>query len=189
MINPNAAAMFKWNNNFAPGAPSGSQDFLQLVRQSDGTILGFIDETGTPRGSLALASGGGVRVLKGAFGTNYVVDSATWVDVDGTNLATTITVPVGYTLVVTVTANLSIGVVALLGIAIDGSIVNYIAADNGAGAVSAALKASLAGDGNSHVVALQGYGTGENSFDIISANVPDYGPSIPVMTLVLAPSI
>jgi hypothetical protein len=186
MSNPNAAAMFKWTNNFASGAPNESQDFLQLIRQSDGAILGYIDPSGVPRGSLALASGGGVRVLKGAFGTNYVIDGNSWADVDATNLSTTITVPVGYTLVVTATACMDIGggdAIALLGIAIDGTIANYTVANNAAGDVPAALIASFTGDGNSHVIALQGYG----SFDIESNN--SSGPIFPVMTLVLAPSI
>ena len=162
MSNPNAAAMFKWTNNFAPGAPNESQDFLQLIRQSDGAVLGYIDPSGVPQGSLALASGGGVRVLKGAFGTNYVVDSDSWVDVDATNLSTTITVPVGFTLVVTVAACMNFGAeAALMGIAIDGTVVNYTNADGAAGVTSvvgnapAALIASFTGDGASHVVALK----------------------------------
>jgi hypothetical protein len=190
MIFPNISSLFRWVNNYQPGAPNTSRDFLQLIRQSDGTVLGFIDETGTPRGSLALGSGG-VRVLKGAFGTNYVIDSpSSWVDVDGTNLSTTITVPLGYTLVVTVAANVDGGIsTTLLGIAVDGSIVNYTDFGAAAGAtpvvgnIPAALIASLAGDGNSHVIALQGQG----SFNIESNNAD--GPQIPVMTLVLAPSI
>jgi hypothetical protein len=187
MLLPNVSSLFKWTNNFSPAAPAGSEDFLQLIRYSDGKLLGWIDENGTPRGSLALASGGGsgVRILNGAFGTNYVVDSDSWVDVDATNLSTTITVPAGFTLVVTVTAVLDIGedVISLLGIAIDGSIANYLDAANGAGFVPSALTASLAGDGNSHVVTLQGQG----NFDIESNNAE--GPIFPVMTLVLAPSI
>jgi hypothetical protein len=184
---PNVSSMYRWTNPFYPGAPGGTQDFLQLQRASDGKLLGWIDEGGVPRGSLALASGGGsgVRVLNGAFGTNYVVESESWVDVDATNLSTTITVPVGFALVVTVTAVLDIGEddISLLGIAIDGSIANYLDAANGAGFVPSALTASFTGDGNSHVVALQGQG----NFDIESNNAD--GPTFPVMTLVLAPSI
>lgn len=55
MLFPNIATMKKWVNNFMPGAPNTTQDFLQLVRASDGTVLGWIDETGTLRGSLAAA--------------------------------------------------------------------------------------------------------------------------------------
>lgn len=54
---PNISAMFKWVNNFFPGAKGGSQDFLQLIRESDGTILGWIDENGIPKGSLASSGG------------------------------------------------------------------------------------------------------------------------------------
>jgi hypothetical protein len=190
MLLPNVSSMYRWVNSLFAGAPGGSQDFLQLVRESDGKLLGWIDEGGVPRGSLALASGGGsgVRVLNGAFGTNYVVESDSWVDVDATNLSTTITVPVGFTLVVTATANLGIGGaddIILLGLAIDGSIANYIDAniDADGGTVSTAITVSFAGDGNSHVVALQGQG----NFDIESNNAD--GPIFPVMTLVLAPSI
>ncbi len=53
MLLPNISSLFKWVNNFMPGAKGGSEDFLQCIRQSDGTVLGWIDETGTPRGSLA----------------------------------------------------------------------------------------------------------------------------------------
>jgi hypothetical protein len=53
MLLPNISTMYKWVNDFFSAAPSTSQDFLQLVRASDGTILGWIDETGTLRGSLA----------------------------------------------------------------------------------------------------------------------------------------
>lgn len=116
------------------------------------------------------------------------MDSDSWADVDATNLSTTITVPVGFTLVVTATANLGIGGaddIVLLGLAIDGSIANYIDAniDADGGTVSTAITVSFAGDGNSHVVALQGQG----NFDIESNNAD--GPTFPVMTLVLAPSI
>jgi hypothetical protein len=181
MLLPNVSSLFEWTNNFSPAAPAGSEDFLQLIRYSDGKILKFIDETGTPRGSLAVGGSGGiggVRVLNGAFGTNYVVDSDSWVDVDATNLSTTITVPVGFTLVVTATANLGIGGaddIVLLGLAIDGSIANYINAniDADGGTVSTAIAASLAGDGNPHIVALQGNG----SFIIESNNAA--GPTFP----------
>ena len=59
MLLPNVASMFKWVNDYFPGAPSGSQDFLQLIEESSGTVLGWIDETGTLRGSLATGSGSG----------------------------------------------------------------------------------------------------------------------------------
>ncbi len=62
---PNVAAMFKWVNSFFPGAKGGSQDFLQISRQSDGDILGWIDENGVPRGSLATGSGGGADIEVG----------------------------------------------------------------------------------------------------------------------------
>jgi hypothetical protein len=173
MLNPNAAAMFKWNNNFAPSAPSGSQDFLQLVTQSDGTILGLIDETGVPRGSLALASGGGVRVLKGS--AEYLINNRAYADVDATNLSTTITVPVGYTLVVTAygVANF-IDAGGSLGIAVDNSVLNSTTSQL-SNLVPFSVAAPFAGDGNSHVIALQA----NADLEVLS----------PVMTLVLAPSI
>jgi hypothetical protein len=55
MLLPNISAMYRWLNNFMPGTKSTSQDFLQLVRASDGTILGWIDENGKLQGSLALS--------------------------------------------------------------------------------------------------------------------------------------
>jgi hypothetical protein len=52
------------------------------------------------------------------------------------------------------------------------------------GALPFAVTASVAGDGNSHLVALQGYG-----YFIINSSDSELGPTIPVMTLVLAQSI
>lgn len=75
---PNVSAMFKWVNNFFPGARTASQDFLQLIRQSDGAILGWIDETGAGRGSLAGTVGpAGPAGATGAPGTSNVP----WIDV------------------------------------------------------------------------------------------------------------
>jgi hypothetical protein len=53
MLVPNITSMYRWVNTFFSGVKNQSQDFLQLSRASDGTILGWIDETGTPRGTLA----------------------------------------------------------------------------------------------------------------------------------------
>ena len=36
-----------------------TQDFLHLVRESDGSILGWLDENGIPQGSMAIGGGGG----------------------------------------------------------------------------------------------------------------------------------
>jgi hypothetical protein len=58
LLLPNISSLFKWANNFFPGSKNQSQDFLQCVRQSDGEILGWIDENGIPRGSLAVPPGG-----------------------------------------------------------------------------------------------------------------------------------
>ena len=53
MLLPNISSLKKLVNNFFPGGPGGSEDFVQLIRQSDGTVLGWVDEGGVPRGSLA----------------------------------------------------------------------------------------------------------------------------------------
>ena len=74
MLLPNVAAMKKWVNNFFPAASSGSQDYLQLVRASDGTILGWIDENGIGQGSLSVV---GPQGPAGAPGTSNVP----WVDI------------------------------------------------------------------------------------------------------------
>ena len=37
MLLPNISSLFKRINPFSPGVKNGSQDFLQYVRQSDGT--------------------------------------------------------------------------------------------------------------------------------------------------------
>lgn len=74
MLLPNISAMKKWVNNFFPGSNNQSQDFLQLVRQSDGTILGWIDERGIARGSLANppASLAGPGLINFTTGNNIV---------------------------------------------------------------------------------------------------------------------
>jgi hypothetical protein len=56
---PTVGAMYRWVNNFFAAAKGSSQDFLQISRQSDGDILGWIDSDGIPRGSLATGGGGG----------------------------------------------------------------------------------------------------------------------------------
>ena len=53
MIKPNIAWMYQWLNNFFPGINGESQDYLQIGRASDGTIVGWIDEEGHLQGSLA----------------------------------------------------------------------------------------------------------------------------------------
>jgi hypothetical protein len=54
MLVPNITTMFKWVNTFFSGVKNQSQDYLQIARASDGTVIGWIDETGTPRGSLTV---------------------------------------------------------------------------------------------------------------------------------------
>ena len=55
MLTPNVSTMYKWLNNFFPGVKGESQDYLQIGRESDGTIVGWIDENGFPQGSLVPA--------------------------------------------------------------------------------------------------------------------------------------
>lgn len=55
MLIPNVSTMYKWLNNFFPGVQGESQDYLQIGRQSDGTIVGWIDEEGRPQGTLVPA--------------------------------------------------------------------------------------------------------------------------------------
>lgn len=52
---PNITSMYRWVNTFFSSVNNQSQDFLQIVRASDGTILGWIDEAGKLQGSLALS--------------------------------------------------------------------------------------------------------------------------------------
>lgn len=54
---PNISSMYEWLNNFFPAVSGGSRDYLHLKRQSDGAILGWIDENGVPQGSLAVSGG------------------------------------------------------------------------------------------------------------------------------------
>jgi len=155
MLLPNISSLFKWVNPFTPAAgPTTSQDFLQCIRQSDGTVLGWIDETGTPRGTLAGLSGS--RVLRGTNGP-YSTSSTSYVDVDDSTLSTSIGVPVGYDLVVLATGlgdgTNNGGFVALN---IDG---NNVSIANLISSVSALLTYNLpgvvTGDGNSHTVKLR----------------------------------
>lgn len=36
-----------------------TQDFMHLVRESDGSVVGWIDQNGTPQGTLAVGGGAG----------------------------------------------------------------------------------------------------------------------------------
>jgi hypothetical protein len=54
MIFPNISALKKLINNYFPGAPNTTQDYLQLIEQSSGRVVGWVDERGLPQGSLAL---------------------------------------------------------------------------------------------------------------------------------------
>lgn len=194
MIFPNIATMKKWVNNFMPGAPNTTQDFLQLVRASDGTVLGWIDETGTLRGSLAVggsSSSAGVRVLQGSGLTDYYNTSSTsFVDVDDTYLKTTITAPVGYTLLVTASGTASSTAMGFgfIGINIDGNIWNQEFNTPNAIPSPFSLSASLAGDGASHVVKIQ-FASGSGTQVLVGNNDASYGFQVPVLTLTLAPSI
>jgi len=59
MLFPNVSALKKLVNNFFSAAPGDSQDYLQIIRYSDGAIIGWVDEAGIPRGSLAQGGGSG----------------------------------------------------------------------------------------------------------------------------------
>ena len=40
-----------------------TQDFMHLVRESDGSVVGWIDQNGTPQGTLATGGGGGTSIF------------------------------------------------------------------------------------------------------------------------------
>ena len=52
MLTPNVTAAMTWTNPLYGAQNSGNEDYL-WVKNSVGTIIGWIDETGTPRGTLA----------------------------------------------------------------------------------------------------------------------------------------
>lgn len=201
MINPNAAAMFKWSNNFAPGVPNGSQDFLQLIRQSDGAVLGYIDPNGVPQGSLAVggsSSSAGARVLQGSANESpYVIASSgpsTFVDIDATNLKTTITVPVGSILLAfaTVPVSSAVGVPYGFAIAVDGQSTNYVYSNGTTEATEGGVfsfSSSFVGDGASHTVSLRAASNSSESPVTIDNYTVLGAVNAPTLTLILVPSI
>src|SRR5271170_1128698 len=56
MLTPNVTAAMTWTNPLYGAQNSGNEDYL-WVKNSVGTIIGWIDETGTPRGTLATEDG------------------------------------------------------------------------------------------------------------------------------------
>lgn len=83
MIKPNIAWMYQWLNNFFPGINGESQDYLQIGRASDGTIVGWIDEEGHLQGSLAY----GIPLVQNSL---LVLDTNVPQSVSNMNTATTV---------------------------------------------------------------------------------------------------
>jgi hypothetical protein len=52
---PNISSLKKLVNNYFPAAPNTSEDYLQLIEQSSGNVIGWIDEAGKLQGSLAVS--------------------------------------------------------------------------------------------------------------------------------------
>src|SRR5208282_6511104 len=83
MLTPNISWMYKWLNNFFPGVHGESQDYLQVGRASDGTIVGWIDEEGHLQGSLAY----GIPTVQNSL---LAIDTNVPQSVSNTNIATTV---------------------------------------------------------------------------------------------------
>ncbi len=202
MRSPNISSMYRWVNTFFSELPGGSQDFLQLARASDGEVLGWIDEAGILQGSLVPPMVAGARFLQGSGNdTSYTTSLGSFVDMDSTNLKTTITIPVGYILIISATANVSGAAAAsyYLGIAVDEQIVNFISSNSTEEATQGGLysfSSCFVGDGGSHTVSLQfASNSGESSLTVDNYSalgpLPATGPRrlAPTLTLILAPSV
>ncbi len=190
-----------------PGATSlslrnnaDSADNLLIANAGDLTVRNGL-AVGTPTGGLPGTSKinavdyqrNGTTIIptltqkRGSGGGNYTTTSATYVDVDATNLKLTVTIPTGSKLTVFADVVASNGTTATLGLAIfDGAVVDETLMDFAKPVNTRSqmfVQTVINGDGNSHTVKLQwkvsaGTGILENASATLA----------PRMAFIMAPS-
>lgn len=157
-----------------------SGDTLTSTTLTSPVINGSPTGTGIPTVTLKKGSGGG----------SYSSASTSFVQVDGTNLTYTVTIPTGWKLMVTASFRVGTSTAAVacnVGIADGGTVVVETVQQTTAAGVltSSALAWAITGDGNSHTVDLR-YKTsnGADSVSIGNSSSTD----VPTMVFLLTPS-
>lgn len=163
---------------FTTGTDTGSET-LQNKTLASPVISGTPSGTGIPTVTLKKGSGAG----------NYTTSSATYVQIDSTNLLYTVTIPTGWKLAVfcTVTTSVATALTNLfLGLADGGGVVYEAQGEPAAINVSGQLSIawSINGDGNSHTIDLR-FHTGNASDQMTVGNS---GSVLPSMVFILTPS-
>ena len=173
----------------ALGSTTGSG---AVVLQTSPTIVTPTVNTSLTLGSNATIQGGGATMgmtqKAGDANGNYTTTSATFVDVDATNLAYTVTIPSGWKLHITTSfsANASAGQNCFVDL-FDGatSILGGYFTNGSFGMQS--LCAVVNGDGASHTIKLRFRTDGVNTLTIAN-NTANGDPQVPHMLFMLMPS-
>jgi hypothetical protein len=172
----------------------GAAKTVAIGNGSPGDASGTLKTNVVALGGTVQNSGGtstmGMTLKKGSAGGNYTTTSTSYVQVDGTNLASTVTIPTGWKLGISASGSVSCSTaLATSGVAIaDGgtTLVEAVQACSGVGLFGAfALNWVVTGDGASHSVDLRFKTfTGADAANIAN----NTSTQIPSMVLTLMPS-
>jgi hypothetical protein len=185
-----------WQSTAAPSV-GGTPD-TQICHPTSGVASVDTGTPGNAAGKLRLsqiqsASGTatmGLTLKKGTGAGNYTSSSTSYVAVDGTNLALTVTIPTGWKLMINASGTASVSTaIASLGFALaDGGnvVCEQFVVPQGTGLGTAfALNWIITGDGASHTVDLR-YKTGAGADAVNISN--NSSTLLPTMTFTLMPS-
>jgi len=131
-----------------------------------------------------------VTLKKGSGGGNYTTSSATYVQVDSTNLLYTVTIPTGWKLIATAGADITsntAAVLVLIAIADGGSVIVESGVTPSAATVVSRINCStiITGDGASHTIDLR-FRTSNVADAAVLTNITS--TLLPTMTFLLTPS-
>jgi hypothetical protein len=169
------------------------QHIYQLP-QTTGQVLTSTGPNVSPKWEASQAAGTVTTVMLAGSktGTNYSTTSGTFVNVDGTNLAYTTTLPVGYKMTITATGTINVtsNETSLIGIADSvGGVLNASAFSSMIEApLSFAVMGLVVGDGASHTVSLQ-WTSGSGTLEMFNASTfTSTAPGSPQMVVQVFPS-
>lgn len=197
LVKSDANSALRWSNNSVFGTPTsyftGTTTLIiadQSYNASSGTvglrsILSSPTINGTPTGT-----GIPTATLKsGDASTSYNSGSTSFAAVDSTRLKYTVTIPLGWTLLIHAIAAIGTNTAAAtwtFGIADNGTVLTSVAGQNASAGftTAAAVCWAITGDGNSHAVDMR-YKTGNASDAVFVSNASG---NVPAMTFLLTPS-